>query len=206
MLIDSEPIANRILAQMLRGAGISIPESEAMHRFIGRTRDQCIALAAEIGGKPLPRNFAEDWDAALFEALRNEVRPVHGVVEVLRELAMPYCVASNGMLPRMRVALDAAGLLPFFEDRMFSATQVARPKPEPDLSLHAARVMGIPPSACAVVEDTPIGVKAARAAGMRAFGFTGCGPSDAAALRQEGAEIFGHMRLLPQLLRAHHRS
>lgn len=200
VLIDSEPIANRVLVQLLQRAGISLPESEAMQRFVGRTRDQCIALAAEIGGKPLPEEFAEEWDAALYAALRKEASAVEGVEEALDELTIPYCVASNGMLPRMRLALEAAGLLHFFDGRMFSATQVAHPKPAPDLFLHAAKAMNVAPAASAVVEDTTIGVMAARAAGMRVLGYTGCSHADPAALEREGAQVFSDMRLLPELL------
>lgn len=205
VLIDSEPIANRVLVQLLQRAGISFSESQAMERFVGRTRDQCIALAAELSGKPLPPHFAEDWDAALFEALRRELKPVDGAADVLRALSIPYCVASNGMLPRMRIALEAAGLLRYFEGRMFSATQVANPKPAPDVFLLAATVMNVPPAASAVVEDTTTGVKAARAAGMQVFGYAGCAHSDAFALEREGAVVFSDMRLLPDLLLAHDR-
>jgi HAD superfamily hydrolase (TIGR01509 family) len=205
VLVDSEPIANRVLVERLQRAGISLSESEVLRRFVGRTRDQCIALAAEMAGRPLPARFAEDWDAALFEALRKELKPVAGAADMLRRLQVPCCIASNGMLPRMRVALEAAGLLSFFEGRLFSATQVARPKPAPDLFLHAAGAMNVPPAASVVVEDTPIGVKAASAAGMRAFGFTGCSHSDPASLEREGAETFNDLRLLPGLLLAHDR-
>jgi len=204
VLIDSEPIANRVLVEQLRAIGIVISESEVMRRFIGKTRDQCVALASEMAGRSLPERFAEDWDAALFTALRDEVKPVPGVVDVLRHLAIPCCVASNGMLPRMRVALESAGLLPFFEGRMFSATQVANPKPAPDLFLHAAQAMNVPPDGCAVVEDTTTGVRAARAARMAVFGYAGCSHADAGTLVREGAvAVFDDMSRFPMLLREH---
>ena len=204
VLIDSEPIANRVLVEQLRKVGIVLSESEVMCRFIGRTRDQCLALASEMAGRDLPERFAEDWDAALFTAMRSEVKAVPGVMEVLRQLRIPYCVASNGMLPRMRIALEAAGLLPFFQGRLFSATQVANPKPAPDLFLHAAEAMNAPPAGCVVVEDTTTGVRAARAARMTAFGYAGCSHADAATLEREGAvAVFDDMRNFPLLLQQH---
>ena len=203
VLVDSEPIMNRALAEQLRGIGLSLPLDDVMRRFLGKTRDQCLALAAEIAGHPLPERFGADWGAAVFEALRREARPVAGVPEVLRTLAIPYCAASNGMPDRVRLALESAGLLPWFEERIFTSADVRNPKPAPDLFLHAAQAMKVPPAASAVVEDTPIGVRAARAAGMRAFGFTGCSHADAASLEREGAvAVFNDIRLLPEMLLA----
>ena len=202
VLVDSEPIANRVLAEQLRRVGVSIPESEVMRRFVGKTRGQCLALAAGILGRPLPERFGADWDAALFEALRNEVKPAPGVPEVLRTLAIPYCVASNGMPDRVRATLESAGLLPHFDGRIFTSADVAHPKPAPDLFLHAAAALKAAPAECVVVEDTPAGVQAARAAGMRVFGYIGVSTSDAAALEATGATaVFNDMPELPALLR-----
>lgn len=200
VLIDSEPIANRVLGERLAAIGISLPLAEVMRRFVGRTRAGCLELAAELSGRALPRGFAEDWDAALFAAFDQELRPIDGIADVLRSLALPYCVASNSSPERMRVSLRAAGLLPFFEGRMFSAAQVANPKPAPDLFQHAARTMGAAPSRCAVIEDTPTGAKAGVAAGMTVFGYAGGAHSNPAALRKEGARVFGTMNELPALL------
>jgi HAD superfamily hydrolase (TIGR01509 family) len=203
VLVDSEPIANRVLAEQLRKIGVSIPESEVMRRFVGKTRAQCLALAAEIRGGALPERFGEAWDAALFEALRKEVKPAPGVPAMLRELAVPYCAASNGMPDRVRVTLGSAGLLPSFDGRIFTSADVANPKPAPDLFLHAAQAMNTAPGDCVVIEDTPAGVRAGRAAGMRVFGYIGVSTSNATTLEREGATaVFDDMTRLPALLRA----
>lgn len=200
VLIDSEPIANRVLTERLALAGLSLSCNEVMQRFIGRTRDGCLALAAELLGGNLPPDFSDRWDTALYEALRREVRPIAGVMELVRQIAMPYCVASNSNRERMRVSLEASGLLPFFAGRMFSSADVANPKPEPDLFVHAARSMGAVPGRCAVIEDTPTGVRAGVAAGMSVFGYVGGAHSNADALQAEGARIFDDMRTLPMLI------
>ena len=200
VLVDSEPIANRVLAERLRHAGIELSDDEVMRRFVGKTRDQCLALAAGIAGHALPERFGPDWDAALFAALRRDVKPVAGVPEVLRGLAIPYCAASNGMPDRIRVTLESAGLMQHFEGRVFTSADVARPKPAPDLFLHAASSLGVAPAACAVVEDTVTGVRAAQAARMRVFGYAGSATSTAAALEAEGARAFDDMTMLPGLL------
>ena len=200
VLVDSEPIANRVFARQLASHGLAMDPDEVMRTFIGRSRDTCIEMAGRLRGAALPAGFAATWDEALHEALRNEVQPVEGVRELLRSLAIPFCVASNGEPEHMRISLTAAGLMPLVEGRLFSAASVARPKPAPDLFLHAAAAMGFEPRDCAVVEDTVTGVKAAVAAGMRAFGYAGAPHTDGEALEAHGATVFRHMRSLPSLL------
>ena len=173
---------------------------EVWHAFVGNSRDRCIALAGEMRGKPLPEGFAERWDEALHVALDVEARPVEGISELLRSLPVPYCVASNGEPTHMRRGLTAAGLMPLVEGRLFSAAEVAHPKPAPDVYLHAARAMGVAPGACAVVEDTPTGTRAGLAAGMRVFGYVGHPLNQRAELERLGAVIFTRMAQLPALL------
>jgi HAD superfamily hydrolase (TIGR01509 family) len=200
VLIDSEPIANEVFAQQLATVGITMTPDEVMRTFVGRSRDTCIAMAGERRGAPLPEDFAHAWDEAFHDRLEREVRPVEGIPELLRALPVPYCVASNGEPRHMELGLRAAGLLPLFEGRMFSAKLVAHPKPAPDVYLHAAKAMGVAPARCAVVEDTPTGVRAGVAAGMRVFGYVGGPQSTSAELRALGAVPFARMRELPALL------
>jgi HAD superfamily hydrolase (TIGR01509 family) len=200
VLIDSEPIANRVFSEMLATAGVRMSPEEVMRTFVGRSRDTCIEMAGEMRGEKLPHDFAAKWDDALNEALEREVKPVEGIPELLRSLKLPYCVASNGEPSHMEKGLAAAGLMPLVKGRLFSAKQVAHPKPAPDVYLHAARMMGAEPSRCAVVEDTSTGVKAGIAAGMSVFGYVGGPQSDAATLRELGAHPFRRMSELAGLL------
>ena len=173
---------------------------EVWHRFVGNSRDRCIALAGEMRGEPLPEGFAQMWDDALHLALDVEARPVEGIPELLRSLPVPFCVASNGEPMHMQRGLTAAGLMPLVEGRLFSAAKVAHPKPAPDIYLHAARSMGVPPAECAVVEDTPTGTRAALAAGMRVFAYVGSALNQREELTRLGAVPFTRMRDLPALL------
>jgi HAD superfamily hydrolase (TIGR01509 family) len=202
VLIDSEPIANRVLSDQLARIGLRLHPDEVMRRFVGRTRAGCLELAAELLGRELPPGFGAAWDKALFEAFAADLRAIEGIEDVISSMAMKLCVASNSSRERMRVSLRAAGLLPRFEGRLFSAQDVARPKPAPDLFLHAAASMGAAPGDCAVVEDTPTGVEAAVAAGMAVFGYAGGAHSSARALAAAGAIVFRRMSELPVLLRA----
>jgi beta-phosphoglucomutase-like phosphatase (HAD superfamily) len=199
VLIDSEPIANRVFRDLLESAGLRLTLEEVMSTFVGNTKDGCIVVAGNMLGRPLPADFGKRWDKALFAALR-AVKPVAGVPELLAGMKVPFCVASNGNPDRMALALDYAGLMPWVRGKLFTASEVANPKPAPDLFLHAARSMGTAPAHCAVVEDTPTGVAAAVASGMAVFGYAGAAHSDAAQLRAAGATTFAAMGELPALL------
>jgi HAD superfamily hydrolase (TIGR01509 family) len=157
-------------------------------------------MAGEMRGEPLPATFAKEWDDALHVELARGVKPVAGIPELLRSLPVPYCVASNGEPEHMRIALTAAGLMPLVQGRLFSAALVARPKPAPDVYLHAASTMGVAPEHCAVVEDTPTGVRAGLAAGMRVFAYAGGPQTDRDVVAELGATVFDDMRKLPGLL------
>jgi HAD superfamily hydrolase (TIGR01509 family) len=202
VLIDSEPIANRVLSAELARIGLRLHPDEVMRRFVGRTRAGCLELAAALLGRELPADFAKAWDQALFAAFAEELRPTDGIEDAISSIPTRICVASNSSRERMRVSLGAAGLLARFEGRLFSAQDVARPKPAPDLFLHAAASMGAAPGDCAVVEDTPTGVEAAVAAGMAVFGYAGGAHSSERALTAAGAIVFRRMSELPALLRA----
>jgi HAD superfamily hydrolase (TIGR01509 family) len=175
---------------------------EVIRTFVGRSRDTCIAMAGEMRGCPLPEGFARAWDEAFYAAMRRELKPVPGIPELLRSLQVPFCVASNGEPSHMEVSLAVTGLMPLVRGRVFSAVEVPRPKPAPDLFLHAARTMGVAPAECVVVEDTPTGVRAAIDAGMRVFAYAGGRHTDRAAVAALGATVFEDMRQLPALLEA----
>lgn len=200
VLVDSEPLANRILQDRLATVGLHLSIPEVMGLFVGRTREGCIALASEMIGKPLPPDFAAEWDRILYAALRESLQPIAGVTAVIDGLSMPYCAASNSSPERLRLGLDAAGLWERFAGRAFSAQEVARPKPAPDLFLHAATKMAASPGRCAVVEDTPTGAKAGVAAGMTVFAYTAAPHADREGLRSAGARLFERMSDLQLLL------
>jgi HAD superfamily hydrolase (TIGR01509 family) len=198
VLVDSEPIAHRVLVEALEDLGVAFTYEEAVATFLGRSvRAGLPVIEARLGG-PVPDDFVPGYKAALRAALVAEVEAVPGVVDVLDGLAVPTCVASNSGHDVIRAELGRVGLLERFEGRIFSAADVARGKPAPDLFLHAARAMGTPPARCAVVEDTAVGVRAAVAAGMTVFAYAGMTPADT--LEAAGARAFHRMEELPALL------
>ena len=200
VLVDSEPIANRVFTEALNEIGVSISYGETVRQFMGLTTEACLALVEERLGREVPARFYEDYLSRLFDAFRRELGPVPGIVSALDRIEVPICVASNGHHEKMRLTLGLTGLLPRFEGRMFSVTEVERGKPHPDLFLHAARRMGCAPRSCAVVEDSVFGVRAACAAGMAAFGYAG--ETEPTALAAAGAKVFRNMEELHELLGA----
>jgi HAD superfamily hydrolase (TIGR01509 family) len=198
VLVDSEPVSNRIFAAALSEIGLEMSYEEVCREFIGLTLSRCIEIVESRLGRPVPEGFVDDLQARTFQAMRESLKPVRGVAEALDRIELPVCVASSGEPDKMRLTLGLTGLAGRFEGRMFSASEVARGKPFPDLFLHAARVMGVEPHACAVVEDSLPGVRAARAAGMGVYGYAAS--SDARALAGAGAVVFDEMRELPGLL------
>lgn len=203
VLVDTEVISSRRLAEWLTEAGYPITFQTCLKRFAGRPMAEIVA-EIEAEGTPLGADFVERWNAglpALFAGGVTEIPHVRAAVAAIRGAGIPYCVASSGRVAKMRLTLGATGLLPLFEHGMFSATMVARGKPFPDLFLHAAEATGVAPARCAVVEDSVAGARAGIAAGMKVFAYHADPHADIGGLRAAGAELFDDMRDLPRLLR-----
>jgi HAD superfamily hydrolase (TIGR01509 family) len=199
VLVDSEPIANRVLAESLSELGRPTTAEEAWREYGGQTWDACFLQMARALGRALPPDFPRQFAARLDAALAAELAPIDGIHDALARIATPSCVASNGRHATMRITLAKTGLLDRFAGRIFSADDVARPKPFPDLYLHAADRMGHAPARCVVVEDSPRGAAAGAAAGMTVLGFAPHGETDR--LAASCAHVFADMRALPDLLR-----
>ncbi len=201
VLVDSEPIANRILAELLTEVGLPTRFEDSWRDYRGRTQQACIELAEANLGRPLPAEFGERFDTLFLAACSHELTPIPGVSAAIGELSalgFECCVASSGSLEKMHATLGHTALLELFEGRIFSAAEVARSKPHPDIFLYAAQRMGAAPGRCCVVEDSPLGVRAARAAGMPVLGFAPA--HEAAMLYDAGARVFGDMAELPRLV------
>lgn len=175
VLVDSERLSVRIESQLLDEMGWQITEAEVLDRFVGRSDAHMLSVIEEQLGRPVPE-FLPTYRERLFAAIDRELEPVPGVVEALDRiegLGLATCVASSGTHDKMARTLGRTGLLERFDGRIFSATQVERGKPAPDLFVFAAVSMGVEPAQCVVVEDSRAGVAAARAAGMRSVGYAG---------------------------------
>jgi HAD superfamily hydrolase (TIGR01509 family) len=182
VLVDSEPISNRLLAAYLTELGHPTSYEESIRDYMGSAMHRIHELVLERTGQRLPENFDDVFHARVFAAFEQELVAVAGASDVLEKLTadgVPYCVASSGSHERIRVGHRTTGLDRWFDEgRIFSSQDVGRGKPAPDLFLYAAERMGVAPGRCVVVEDSPLGVRAAVAAGMDVYGFTAMTPAE----------------------------
>jgi beta-phosphoglucomutase-like phosphatase (HAD superfamily) len=228
VLVDSEPITNRVLTAMLNELGIGFSLEQTMRTFMGKALRDEIAIIERLSGRTLTTDWYAGFVARRDAALAKEVTAVTGIADALDALdaaAMPYAVASGADRAKMRLTLGTTGLLARFEtesarllaagpagtaahraapvagSRLFGADMVERAKPAPDVYLLAAHALAIDPARCAVIEDTPTGTAAGVAAGALVLGY--CAHTDPRALLAAGAAaVFDDMRRLPALLAA----
>ncbi|WP_236024782.1 HAD family hydrolase [Arenibaculum pallidiluteum] len=190
-LVDSESLANAVLAERLAGFGLALTAEEAVAAFRGRRMAECIAEIEVRLGTQLPESFMPDFRAATAEAFRGRLRAMEGASDLVAGLRMPMAIASNGPRDKIELCLALTGLLPYFEGRIFSAYELDAWKPDPRLFLHAARSLGVDPSACLVVEDSLPGIAGALAAGMRVLAYRAEGAS---LVPPDGVPVIGHLR------------
>ena len=204
VLVDSEIIVNRVFAETLTEAGFAITHEEVTQKFVGLSFATCLEMIEQIFGRTVPTEWLELCKDREIAALKQELQATVGIADVLRELSLPKCVASNSSPRHIHLVLGLAGLLDHFNGKLYSCHHVDRPKPFPDVYLHAASQMGYAPENCVVIEDSVTGVKAGHAAGMRVLGYA---PSDRHSSHHEaliaaGAKlVFDDMRQLPNLLK-----
>jgi HAD superfamily hydrolase (TIGR01509 family) len=201
VLVDSEPLSNTLLAGFLTELGHPTSYEDSLRDYMGAAMHRVHDLVEERTGRRLPEDFDEVFHRRVFAAFERELEPVAGAMGVLEKLAAdgaPYCVASSGSHERIRVGHRKTGLDRWFDGgRIFSSQDVGQGKPAPDLFLYAAERMGVEPTRCVVVEDSPLGVRAAVAAGMDVYGFTAMTPGG----RLAGAtQLFSDMGELADLL------
>lgn len=208
VLVDTQQIVNDLERQYLMQYGVNISLEKFTQRFSGETAYSVVERLKKENGITFPKDtksLAKEMDAAVLAGLsKANITPMKGVKDILLNWPFKKCVASNCSSHILTLLLERSGLAPYFQEMVFSATQVERPKPYPDLFLYAAKTLGEEPSHCLVIEDTEVGVKAAVNAGMRVFGFLGGSHithDDRAKLARAGAElIFTDMKQLGRLL------
>jgi HAD superfamily hydrolase (TIGR01509 family) len=202
VLVDSEPITNRVLCEMLNELGLDFDLERTIRTFMGKSvKDEMAAIEGMIG-RALPADwhpsFVQRRDAALAVSV-TEVPGVRAVVERLVARGVPFAVASGAECAKMRLTLGTCGLLPFFERHLFGADMVARAKPAPDVYQLAMKTLGVSPERTVVIEDTPTGTRAGVAAGATVYGLATL--NEPAALEAAGASLtFRSMLEVPALL------
>jgi HAD superfamily hydrolase (TIGR01509 family) len=200
VLVDSEPLACQVDAEVLTELGFRITADQILHRFVGTSLKDMVGQIEAEHGRRLPSDFSDRLTRTLLARFDTELKPIPGVRDALCALPYRRCVASSSTPDRIARSLAAAGLADLFDD-LFSSVEVERGKPAPDLFLYAADRMGAEPRDCLVIEDSVFGVRAAVDAGMRVIGFAGgghCGPKHRDSLMVAGADlVLDRMQDLP---------
>ena len=205
VLVDSEVLASARLGAALERLGLKLDESQIRELFLGVSEQSMLGIAERALGAPLPPEFQSELANDVLADFERELKGIKGIAELIGRLDARVCVASSSSIERIRASLRIVGYANLFEPHVFSASEVARGKPEPDLFLHAAQRMGASAADCLVIEDSVHGVTAARRAEMVVFGFTGGAHAQGreynARLVEAGAAVvFDDMRELPGLL------
>ena len=170
-LVDSEYLCNLALVQCLKDFGVEENPKKMVKRFRGRKLTQILQSLEAAHHIRFKDNFVPQYRALVDELFKKELQACDGVKEVLENLSLPMCVASSGPFKKIETALQVTGLRDYFGESIFSSYDINSWKPEPELFLHAAKEMGFAVNECAVVEDSLVGIQAARAANMHAILF-----------------------------------
>lgn len=199
VLVDSEATTIGVVVKMAKEfLDYEMDWDEAMELFTGASLHYCFDYMEEKSGKKLPENKLELFRTRTFDAYRKNLQAVPGVEEVLKLLNVPICVASNAPVEKIELNLGILNLKHYFEGHFFSAYDVQKWKPEPDLFIYAAQKMKFKIEDCAVIEDSIAGVKAALAGGFDVYVIAG--KNNTKILSELGANVFEKMSDLPKLL------
>lgn len=197
VLVDSEPLANKVYVQMLSEHGFEVDHEEYLQKFAGAAIYSRLEVTAQQLNWTPPTDFYPVFNSRLSVVTKNELKPVPGIHELVASLTVPICIASNGSRSEVILRLKIANLTQYFGDAIFSGLEVARPKPAPDVYLAAAQAFNVPPARCVVIEDSVPGVTAAVRAGMKVYGHAAFTPGEI--LREAGAIPFTNMMELKHM-------
>jgi HAD superfamily hydrolase (TIGR01509 family) len=173
VLVDSELLSAEVLMQMMSEVGLPITPETFRRDFLGRSFASAAQESEKRFGRPLPDDFQLRYRSRLLAKMRGNLKRMEGLQGVLDSLTIPFCLATGSSPERLQVTMEEADLNHYFQGRAFSASQVKAGKPEPDLFLYAAAQMGHEPADCLVIEDSEMGIRAARAANMGVWHFAG---------------------------------
>jgi HAD superfamily hydrolase (TIGR01509 family) len=198
VLVDSEIIGIHLLVEAAKTLGVEFSLGGAIALFRGIKMTECIRAIEDRLGCAVPATFETDYRARCAAAFASKLRAIPGIEAALDHISVPVCVASGSPREKIEHTLKLTGLESRFRGRIFSSYEVGAWKPAPGLFLHAAQAMGVAPAECVVVEDSLVGIQAAVAAGMTAFGYAD--PPYADVLQANGAHVFSSLLDLPYLL------
>lgn len=198
VLVDSEEISSRVLIEMVNSVGMKIELEYALENFAGKSLKSVFDYIENQINKKLPEQFEKDYRERTFKAFKTDLKPIKGIYNLLNQISVPFCVASSGPVEKIKLNLTTTNLIDKFENRIFSSYEIGSWKPNPEIFEYAAEKMGFKPEECVVVEDSLVGIKAARKGGFDVFGFAN--KKNQEQFQNEGAKVFFEMSKLNELL------
>ena len=199
VLVDSEPIANRIICQCFQNEGFDIDIHFADKHFIGISNEDCIQYVESLFNRKVSSSFLKNYETLTQEEIRRSLQAIPNIIEAIELIKFPKCIASGSTPEKIKLSLEITHIHPYFFN-IFSATQVKKGKPFPDLFLYAAKEMGFGPENCIVIEDSNPGIQAAIAAGMKPLLYRP--GANASHHETDQVKIFNNMSQLPKIIEA----
>jgi len=198
VLVDSEAISAKIFQEMASELGCELDFEIVLEQITGTSMKENLLFISEIINSELPADFETDFRKRSYEAFKTDIKPINGIPDLLKKIKIPVGVASSGPVEKIRLNLTTTNLIQFFGENIFSSYEIGSWKPDPQIYLHAAKVMGFKPAECAVIEDSEVGIIAAKAGGFDVFGFAN--EKNKTAFEELGAKVFFEMQELENLL------
>lgn len=198
VLVDSEAISTQVMVDLLKTVDYHIDIESAIDLFTGLALKDNFAFVEKEIGRKLPEDFEATYRKLSFEAFQRDLKPIKGVHALLDKLTIPFCVASSGPINKIKLNLKATNLSHYFDDNIFSCYEINSWKPEPDIFLHAAKMMGFNPNECVVIEDSLPGVTAAKAGCFDVYALQN--ESNKTMLNGVDVPVFNNMNKLDSIL------
>jgi HAD superfamily hydrolase (TIGR01509 family) len=199
VLVDSEAISAKVFQQMMAELGCNLDFETILEQITGTSmKDNLEFFSKKINGE-LPASFESEFRKRSYKAFKTDLKPIKGIHELLNMIKIPVGVASSGPVEKIRLNLTTTNLIQFFGENIFSSYEIQSWKPDPEIYLYAANKMGFKPEECAVIEDSTVGVKAAKAGGFDVYAFSN--DKSKIAFKELGAMVFFEMEELETLLK-----
>jgi len=198
VLVDSEAISAKIFKEMAAELGFEIDFETVLEQITGTSMKENLKFFSENIEGELPAEFETDFRKRSYEAFKTDLKPIEGIHDLLDKIKVPIGVASSGPVEKIKLNLTSTKLIDYFGDNIFSCYEIGSWKPDPEIYLYTAKTMGFKPEECAVIEDSLVGVQAAKAGGFNVFGFTN--NKNKNTFEELGATVFSEMKELGKLL------
>jgi len=198
VLVDSEAISAKVFQNMVSEMGFHLDFETVLEQITGTSMKENLRFFRESIGRELPADFESEFRKRSYKAYKTDLKAIKGIHNLLDKINIPIGVASSGPIEKITLNLTSTNLIDKFENNIFSCFDIGSWKPEPEIYLHAAKEMGFKPGECAVIEDSIVGVQAARAGGFDVYAFAN--EKNRSDLENLGATVFSTMEELGNLL------